>query len=179
MVLQWLKEHQLYANPAKCSFFVNTIEYLGFIIGLDGIKLNPDLVKVLQNFPQSQTLRQLQSFLGLANYYQIFIENFSRIACPLTEALQNASTSRPIIWNHQMIIAFNNLKNALTSAPCLQLSDPHGKFEVTTDASEDEATTGVVLTQNEHPIAYDFQKFNQNQRNYPYMIKKYMQLCMH
>ena len=52
MVLQRLKAHQLYANPAKCSFFVNTIEYLGFIVGPDGIKPNPELVKVLQDFSQ-------------------------------------------------------------------------------------------------------------------------------
>jgi len=167
IVLQRLTEHQLYANPAKCSFFMDTVEYLGFIVGPDGIKPNPELVKILQNFPQPTTLRRLQSFLGLANYYRIFIENFSRIAYPLTEALQNASTTRPIIWNDRMVIAFNELKNALTSAPCLQLPDPHDDFEVTTDASEDEATTGAVLTQNGHPIAYDSQKLNQHQRNYP------------
>ena len=66
-----------------------------------------------------------------------------------------------------MIIAFNNLKNALTSAPCLQLPALHSNFEVMMDASEDEATTGAVLTQNGHPIAYNSQKLNQHQRNYP------------
>jgi len=112
IVLQRLTKHQLYANPEKCSFFMDTVEYLGFIVGPDGIKPNPELVKILQNFPQPTTLRRLQSFLGLANYYRIFIENFSRIAYPLIEALQNASTTRTIIWNDRMVIAFNELKNA-------------------------------------------------------------------
>ena len=96
-VLQRLQEHQLYVKGSKCQFFTDTIEYLGHIIGPDGVKPNSDLIKAIQNFPQPETLKQMQSFLGLANYYCKFVKDFSKIATPLTKALQNASNSRPII----------------------------------------------------------------------------------
>ena len=143
-VLQRLREHQLYARPSKCTFFTDTVEYLGHIIGPDGIKPNPALVKAIVEFPQPHTLKELQSFLGLANYYRKFIKNYSKISLPLTDALQNASNSRPVIFTDAMIQAFNDLKTALTNDPCLQLPDPDGEYEVTTDASEDEATVGAV-----------------------------------
>ena len=166
-VLQRLRQHKLYARPSKCTFFTDTIEYLGHVVGPDGIKPNPNLVKAIINFPQPQVLKELQSFLGLANYYRKFIENYSRIAAPLTDALQKMSISRPIVFTPQMDHAFETLKQALVNEPCLQLPDPGGEYEVTTDASEAEATVGAVLTQNGHPIAYESKKLNQHQRNYP------------
>ena len=166
-VLQRLREHQLYARPSKCTFFTDTVEYLGHIIGPDGIKPNPALVKAIVEFPQPHTLKELQSFLGLANYYRKFIKNYSKISLPLTDALQHASNSRPVIFTDAMVQAFNDLKTALTNDPCLQLPDPDGEYEVTTDASEDEATVGAVLTQYGHPIAFESKKLNPHQRNYP------------
>ena len=147
----------------KYTFFTDTIEYLEHVIGPDGIKPNPELVKAIVNFPQPRILKELQSFLGLANYYRKFIENYSRIAAPLMDALQKMSISRPIEFTEQMEHAFKALKQALISDPCLQLPDPNGKYEVITDASEDEATVGAVLTQNGHSIAYESKKLNPHQ----------------
>ncbi len=166
-VLQRLRENKLYARPSKCIFFTDTIEYLGHVVGPDGIKPNPDLVKAIVTFPEPRTLKELQSFLGLANYYRKFINNYSRIAAPLTDALQKTSISRPVIFTEVMQQAFHDLKQALINKPCLQLPDPNGEYEVTTDASEDEATVGAVLTQNGHPIAYESKKLNPHQKNYP------------
>ena len=119
-------------------------------------------------FPQPKTLKELQSFLGLTNYYRKFISNFSHIALPLTEATRNATRSnlRPIEWTQSMQTAFDELKRALTSAPCLALPDPDGEFEVTTDASEDAKAVGAVLTHNGHPVAYESTKLNSHQLNY-------------
>jgi len=166
-VLQRLRENKLYARPSKCTFFTDTIEYLGHVIGADGIKPNPSLVKAIVTFQQPRTLKELQSFLGLANYYRKFIENYSRIAAPLTDALQKMSISRPVEFTERMAQAFKDLKQALINKPCLQLPDPDGEYEVTTDASEDEATVGAVLMQNGHPIAYESKKLNPHQKNYP------------
>ena len=77
-----------------------------------------------------------------------------------------------------MTRAFDNLKKALTNDPCLQLPDPDGEYEVTTDASEDEATVGAVLTQYGHPIAFESKKLNPHQRNYP-VYDKEMCIIMH
>ena len=148
-------------------FFINTVEYLGHIIGSDGIKPNPTLVRAIVEFPQPHTLKQLQSFLRLSNYYRKFIRNYSKVSLPLIDALQNASNSRPIIFTEEMIHAFEELKIAITSNPYLQLPDPEGEYEVTTDASEDESTVGAVLTQYGHPIAFESKKLNPHQWNYP------------
>src|SRR5205809_7494447 len=63
--------------------------------------------------------------------------------------------------------AFKEIKKALTSAPCLALSDPNGEFEVITDASEDAKAIGAVLVQNDHLVAYESKKLNVHQLNYP------------
>jgi hypothetical protein len=150
------------------TYFTNSIEYLGHIVDGDGLRPNPQLVQALINFPQPRTLKELQSFLELANYYRKFIVNFSHIALPLTDASRDNTQSnlRPIEWTELMQTAFNQLKEALTSAPCLALPDPDGEFEVTTDASEDAKAAGAILTQNGHPVAYKSTKLNSHQLNY-------------
>src|SRR5271165_6278440 len=167
-VLQRLKDNQLYAKLTKCSFFASSIEYLGHIADGEGLRPNPRLVQALMDFPCPKTLKELQSFLGLANYYRKFISNFSQIALPLTDATRNSTQSnlRPIEWTKSMQAAFDELKKALTSAPCLALPNPDGEFEVTTDASEDAKAVGAVLMQNSHPVAYESKKLNSHQLNY-------------
>ena len=75
-VLQRLKDNQLYAKLSKCTFFANSIEYLGHIADGEGLRPNPRLVQALMDFPRPKTLKELQSFLGLANYYRKFICKF-------------------------------------------------------------------------------------------------------
>jgi hypothetical protein len=159
-VLERLRQYQLFVKKSKCDFFTDTIEYLGYIVVSDGIQPNPKLVQALQDFPWPTTLKEMQSFLDLTNYYRKFIKEFSGIAVPLTNALQKASQTRPIIWDSTMLEAFQQLKDALTSSPCLKLPDPNGEFEVITDASEDAKAVGVVLTQNDHPVAFESKKLN-------------------
>ena len=165
-VLQRLREHKLYARPAKCVFNTDTIEYLGHLITPNGIKPNPALVEAIVRFPQPETLKSLQSFLGMANYYRRFVKNYSQRALPLTQALRNASNSRPIIWDNAMHAAFKDIKNALITAPCLRIPDSYGDFEVTTDASEDAKAVGCILSQNGHPVAFDSKKLDDHQVNY-------------
>ena len=82
------------------------------------------------------------------------------------------------MFTDAMIQAFHALKQALTNDPCLKLPDPDGEYEVITDASEDEATVGAVLTQYGHPIAFESKKLNLHQRNYPVHDKE-MYAIMH
>jgi hypothetical protein len=71
-----------------------------------------------------------------------------------------------------MVQAFDDLKKALANDPCLQLPDPDSEYEVTTDASEDKATVGAVLTQHGHTIVFESKKLNPHQRNYPVQCKE-------
>ena len=76
------------------------------------------------------------------------------------------SNLRSIEWMQTMQVAFDELKKASTSAPCLALRDPDGEFEATTGTWEDAKATGAVLMQNDHPVAFESMKLNPRQFNY-------------
>jgi hypothetical protein len=74
MVLQLLREHQLYAKLSKCSFFQKQIHYLGHIISRDGIEMDPEKIEAIREWSAPKNVTDFKSFMGLASYYRIFIE---------------------------------------------------------------------------------------------------------
>src|SRR5436305_1153815 len=84
-VLNLLRQHQLYGKISKCEFFKEAVEYLRHIISANGITTDPKKVEVVKNWSPPKNLKELQSFLGLCNYYCWFIMDYSRIATPLTD----------------------------------------------------------------------------------------------
>jgi hypothetical protein len=165
-VLQRLIDNNLYGKLSKSVFFTDQLEYLGHVITPNGISPNPDLIKAILQFPRPQSLKALQSFLGLANYYRRFVEGYSGIVAPLTSVMGKHSGTRPIEWTDEMMHAFEEVKVKLTTYPCLRIPDPEGEFEVTTDASDDAKAVGAVLTQNGHPVAFESKKLDVHQLNY-------------
>eukprot|EP00253_Pinus_taeda_P020635 PITA_20635 len=83
MVLQTLREHQLYAKFSKCDFF-EEIQYLGHVITKEGIAVDPEKIKTIMEWPMPKDVADIRSFMGLAGYYRRFVEGFSRIAYPIT-----------------------------------------------------------------------------------------------
>ena len=83
-VLWRLWEHGLYANNKKCEFHSDTVEYLEYIIDPGGIRMDKEKVKVIQDWPEPQKVKDVQSFLGFANFYRRFIHDYSNIVVPLT-----------------------------------------------------------------------------------------------
>ena len=84
-VLELLRQHKLYGKITKCEFFKNSVKYLGHIISSKGIGTDPKKIESIQTWPQPINIKQLQSFLGLCNYYRCFILDYSKIAAPLTD----------------------------------------------------------------------------------------------
>ncbi|CAF1020808.1 unnamed protein product [Brachionus calyciflorus] len=87
-VFDKLREYNLKLNPEKCNWMKESIKILGHIIDKDGIKMDPEIIKAIKNFKKPKTLKQLQTFLGLANYYRRFVEGYAKIA-PQLHALQS------------------------------------------------------------------------------------------
>ena len=88
LVLGKLREHQLYAKFNKCEFWLKEVGFLGHVISGEGIAVDPTKVVTVTNWESPTSIGEIRSFLGLAGYYRRFIENFSKIAKPMTELLK-------------------------------------------------------------------------------------------
>ena len=83
-VLRRLRLHGLYARPDKCHFSSDSVEYLGFILSKEGLKMDQSKVQTIQDWPEPRKVKDIQSFLGFANFYRRFISDYSDIVVPLT-----------------------------------------------------------------------------------------------
>jgi len=82
-VLRRLEENNLFIKPEKCKWKVREVEFLGVVIGPKGVEIQKEKVEGVLNWPAPRNVKEVQKFLGLANYYRRFIKNFARIAAPL------------------------------------------------------------------------------------------------
>jgi hypothetical protein len=87
MVLQRLREHQLYAKLSKCEFWISEVMFLGHIINRDGLVVDPKKVANILDWKASRDVKGIKSFIGIVGYYWRFIEGFSKIARPMTSLL--------------------------------------------------------------------------------------------
>jgi hypothetical protein len=117
LVLQRLREHKLYAKLSKCDFWIDEVPFLGHVISKGGIAVDPGKVKDVLDWVVPQTVKEVRSFLGLAGYYRRIIENFSKIAKPLTSLLEKGVD---FSWTDEHQKAFEELKKRLTTALVLQ-----------------------------------------------------------
>lgn len=121
-VLQRLIESQLYAKAEKCESHQTSTSFLGYIISSEGVAMDENKVQAVVNWPQPTTIKELQHFLGFANFYRWFIRNFSMIASPLTSMLKKGGTR--LSWSPASERAFQKLKKLFTRAPILHHPDP-------------------------------------------------------
>jgi len=165
-VLKHLCKAGFYAKAEKCEFHSESVEYLGYILSPSSLTMSNDKIKIIQDWLEPKKVKDIQSFLGFANFYRWFIFNYSDIVIPLTRL-----TQKDIPWKFDSSCqdAFNSLKKAFTSASILTHWIPDAQLIVETDAS-DYALAAILSVVNEdnevHPVAFHSCTFTVAELNY-------------
>jgi hypothetical protein len=157
VVLGKLRIHQLYAK-----FWLQKVSFLGHILTVEGVAVDPEKVAAVSEWKQPTSISEIQSFLGLAGYYQRFIEGFSTIARPMMELLKK---DKKFVWTETCEQSFHELKERLTTALVLVLPDIHKDFVIYCDASRQ--GLGCVLMQEGNIVAYASHQLRPHEQNYP------------
>ncbi|KAK3518108.1 hypothetical protein QTP70_033325, partial [Hemibagrus guttatus] len=167
-VLGRLQQHHLYAKLEKCEFHRSTVTFLGYVISRHGVEMDVVKVQAVTEWPAPTSVRELQRFLGFANFYRRFIRNYSSVAGSLTSLLRGKP--KKLTWTDPARSAFQQLKNCFTTAPILRHPDPDLPFVVEVDASS--SGLGAVLSQRHgepgklHPCAFYSRKLTRAEVNY-------------
>ena len=165
-VLAALLERKLRVKLSKCEFGVTKTEYLGYLIEPGKISMDPKKLQSIESWPTPTNLKEVQSFLGTANYYRRFIKGYSGIAAPLTKMAQK---NQPFKWTEEQEAAFREIKERMTSAPVLRMMDPQRPITVETDASD--FAIGACMSQPDdegrlHPVMFYSRKMTRAEQNY-------------
>ena len=161
-VLQTLREKKLFAKFKKCEFWLGNVSFLGHIISKEGIAVDPGKIEAIKSWPTPTNVKEVRSFLGLAGYYQRFVEGFSKIALPLTQLTRKNVKFQ---WSDERERSFQELKKRLITAPILTIPDGSEGMVVYSDASK--MGLGCVLMQHGKVIAYASRQLKDYEKNYP------------
>src|SRR5438067_2538203 len=166
LVLQKLEEYFLKVDLDKSEFNQEEVEFLGHIIGKNGIHMDLRKVQSVLEWPTPKNLKDLQAFLGLANYYRRFIKSYSTI---VTLLLRFTKKDVPFQWDEPAQKAFDALKEKFTTAPVLMVFDPTKPIYIETDASN--YALGACLSQKDdqgcmHLVTFLSRKFSLAELNY-------------
>jgi len=167
-VLKRLQGNGLAVTPEKCLWRLQEVEFLGYIIGCDGFKMSTEKVEAVLQWERPGNITEVQSFLGFANFYRRFIQDYSKVAQPLTE-LTKKEAGKSWEWNLEADAAFKELKKRFTTAPILAHFDPTKPVIIESDTSD--STLGAVLSQRDdenrlHQLAFHSRKFQPAEINY-------------
>ncbi|KAG8492987.1 hypothetical protein CXB51_010205 [Gossypium anomalum] len=162
IVLQVLREKELYAKFSKCEFWLREVTFLGHVVSAEGIKVNPRKIEAVLEWKPPRLVSKIWSFLGLAGYYRRFVEGFSVLAAPLTKLIRKGV---PFVWTEKQQKAFDQLKKVLTKVPVLIQPVSEKDFTVYSDASH--VGLGCVLMQEGKVVTYASRQLKTHEVNYP------------
>jgi hypothetical protein len=171
-VLHLLSQHQLFLKQSKCAFGASEVEYLGHIVGKDGVRVDLKKIEAMQDWTHPKNLKILCGFLGLTGYYRKFVKNYRKIATPLTTLLKNNSFT----WTPATTQAFQTLKMTICTTLVLALPDFTNTFVLECDASGKGIRT--VLMQEGRPLAFTNKQLSERNLGKP-IYEKEMLAIMH
>ena len=164
-VFTLLEKANLKLKPAKCHLLQEEVLFLGHVVDQSGIRPNPELLQTIDQWEAPTTVKQIQQFMGLCNYYRRFIKDFSKIASPITQLTKK---NIPFRWTSDCENAFQLLKTALSQPPVLAYPQPVGLYVLDTDASD--TAIGCCLSQiqngEERAICFGSKKLDSIQSRY-------------
>ncbi len=175
-VLKALLKAGLYAKLSKCLFSVTRISFLGFILTDKGVEMEEDHISTILNWPEPESVREVQSFLGFANFYSRFVKEFFRIAHPLTDTSKGAEQrkKKDLVLRKKNFFtpearrSFQELVAAFTNSPLLVYFDAKRPLRLDTDVSG-YIISGILLQKQETEwkvVAYFSRKMIDAERNY-------------
>lgn len=171
-VLDRLREFELYANLKKCDFFTTEVDFLGYIVLTAGVSMDTSRVATIADWPTPKSFKDVQVFLGFANFYCRFIQQYSKIAALLSALLKgsvNGTKTGVLDWTESALHAFCTLCAAFTTVSLLRHFDPERKIRIETDTSI-YAMSGILSQLFKdghwHPIAFWSRKLIDAERRY-------------
>ena len=152
-LLTKLREARIQANVDKCEFHVTETKYLGLIVSVNGIKMNPAKVDAIKQWDSPTCVREVRLFIGFCNFYRRFIRDFLKIAGPL-----NSLSKKDVkfSWTKECELAFQGLKQRVCKVPILKHFDSSKQCHVETNSS-DYVSAGVLSQEDNgilHPVVY-------------------------
>jgi len=152
-VFDRLDRYSLKLKPSKCSLFQRKVSFLGHVVSRNGIECDPEKVAAIASWPSPTSIAEVRTFCGLASYYCTFVCNFTSKARPLHNLTRKGAVFQ---WTPGCKTEFQELKQAVTSAPILVTPCDDGRYVLNTDASD--TALGGVLQQKQggklHVIGY-------------------------
>jgi hypothetical protein len=164
-----LRESGLRVKLAKSVFAARELKFLGFRVGVEGIRADPEKIEAIVSLPPPQSASEMRSFLGMTGFFRDFIPNYAGVTAALQDFTRKGALVPPTPWPADMQAAFDSLKHALISAPVLRPPDWTRTFQVTTDWST--RAIAAVLSQvdadgHEYVISYASRTLTPAERNY-------------
>ena len=162
IVLQTLRENQLFVKSSKCDFWLKEVSFLGHIVSVEGIRVDLMKIEAIVNWHPPRNVTEVRRFLGLAGYYRRFVPGFSVIASSLTRLLRKGVKFE---WDDKCQSSFKRLKEILVKSPVLIQPTSGRDYTVYSDASR--VGLGCVLMQDGKVVAYASRQLNPHEQNYP------------
>lgn len=175
-VLRRLQAHGVRMKKSKCSFCVDSVEYLGHRVDAEGLRTTPEKMRAIDQAPPPKNVQQLRSFLGLLNYYRKFLPNLASIIQPMNDLLQKGRTW---VWSSKCAQAMKSAKQLLTTSNLLAHYDATAPLKMAADASQ--YGLGAVISHVlpdgvERPVAFASRSLSKSERNYSQIDKEALAL---